>query len=403
MILIRKIIIILLFSFFSVSLFSQDIEKSFYVKATGNDDNSGRNEDTPFKTLHKAFEAVSQSSINKITIIGTLTNESENLRENSIFFIRYPAQKDIYVVGKDNAVLSGVNPKITKSILFVATYNDVCITFENIELSGLKDTNNSSHAIFLGNGNLSLKNCKIINNSSIGNGTGLYISRGKCAIDNTEFKNNKSSEDGGAIFCNSDLSGDCSLSLNNCVFTDNTSEKNGGAIFSNYVGIVSISNSFFKNNSAKENGGTLYTCGDSLNIENSVFENNKATFGGAIFAPQVGIFNFTSCKFVNNKANQGGGIKLSTILGGGRVTISRSDDNTDYRYFNNERFILNNTSFENNIAQYLGGAIFIDKNDNYFDSARCYIPSDEDFSTCNFINNQAGDDVGNDIFNALRN
>lgn len=397
----KKIILVFLVSLVCFSSFSQNNEKSFYVKATGNDDNLGRSEDSPFKTLHKALEAVSQSSINKITIIGTLTNESENLKENSVFFIRYPAEKDIFIVGKNNAVLSGIDPKKNgKSILFVATYNNFCISFENIEFSGLTDEQYGANAIYLGNGKLHLKNCKIINNYSILKGTGLNISSGHCSLDGVEFKNNKSEENGGAIFCSSNLSGKSSLLINNCAFSNNLSEKSGGAIFSNYVGDVSITNTSFVNNSSKENGGALYTCGDSLCIENSVFENNSAIFGGAIFAPQVGIFKFNSCNFIKNKANQGGGIKLSTILGGGRETVIY--DNMDYCNTNNDRFIMNNIIFEKNVAKFLGGAVYIDKNDSYFDSTLCYIPKDEDFNTCKFNSNQAGDEEGNDIFNALK-
>lgn len=123
----KKIILVFLVSLVCFSSFSQNTEKSFYVKATGNDDNLGRSEDSPFKTLHKALEAVSQSSINKITIIGTLTNESENLKENSVFFIRYPAEKDIFIVGKNNAVLSGIDPKKMENLFYLSLHTIIFV------------------------------------------------------------------------------------------------------------------------------------------------------------------------------------------------------------------------------------------------------------------------------------
>jgi hypothetical protein len=49
---------------------------SYYVRADGNDTNAGTNEAAPFKTLAKAVEAAAKTSVKKITVIGTLAENT---------------------------------------------------------------------------------------------------------------------------------------------------------------------------------------------------------------------------------------------------------------------------------------------------------------------------------------
>jgi ABC-type glycerol-3-phosphate transport system substrate-binding protein len=49
---------------------------SYYVRADGNDKNTGTSEDSPFKTLTKALEAAEKTSVKKITVIGTLVDHA---------------------------------------------------------------------------------------------------------------------------------------------------------------------------------------------------------------------------------------------------------------------------------------------------------------------------------------
>ena len=50
---------------------------TYYVRANGNDQNSGLSEDAPFKTLHRAVDAANKRNIKTITVLGTLNEESE--------------------------------------------------------------------------------------------------------------------------------------------------------------------------------------------------------------------------------------------------------------------------------------------------------------------------------------
>ena len=70
---------------------SQAAGASYFVRADGSDSNAGTSEDAPFKTLAKALDAASKTSVKTITVIGTLVGETstEHLRPTSTTVSRY--------------------------------------------------------------------------------------------------------------------------------------------------------------------------------------------------------------------------------------------------------------------------------------------------------------------------
>jgi len=73
---------------------AQSNAASYYVRANGNDSNSGTNETAPFKTLAKAVETASKTNIKKITVIGKLIGQTE---------INNSGSAEILITGKTNA------------------------------------------------------------------------------------------------------------------------------------------------------------------------------------------------------------------------------------------------------------------------------------------------------------
>jgi hypothetical protein len=77
--------------------FGQAAPRSYYVRSDGNDDNNGRSEETAFKTMEKAVEAVKAGIIKRITVIGTITL-------NPSVRIAGAGTDEILITGKEDAV-----------------------------------------------------------------------------------------------------------------------------------------------------------------------------------------------------------------------------------------------------------------------------------------------------------
>jgi hypothetical protein len=76
--------------------FGQTAPRSYYVRADGDDNNNGRSEETPFKTLSKAVEAAKAGLVKTITVIGTISSRDE-------IRILNPGADEILITGKEDA------------------------------------------------------------------------------------------------------------------------------------------------------------------------------------------------------------------------------------------------------------------------------------------------------------
>ena len=75
------------------SIFGQVSVRSYYVCADGDDENNnGRSEDTPVKTINKALEMATAGAVKRITVIGHLTS----------FRARNTGTTEILITGKQN-------------------------------------------------------------------------------------------------------------------------------------------------------------------------------------------------------------------------------------------------------------------------------------------------------------
>lgn len=127
--------------------------KAFYVSASGNDENNGKSEKKPFKTIRKAIRSIEDSRRSKIFVIGTLDAKSEEpvsynddlnkieWDEKYVFDIRYSRKKDIAITGKPNAkdnekaILSGLGA--TQAVVNITGNWNSMVCFGNIEISGI--------------------------------------------------------------------------------------------------------------------------------------------------------------------------------------------------------------------------------------------------------------------------
>ena len=155
----------------------------------------------------------------------------------------------------------------------------------------------------------------------------------------------------------------------NCTFINN-SALNGGAMSGG-----SAVNCTFINNSAFNEGGYYEAYGGAMSGGSAIgctFINNSAfNEGGAMFASSA-----IGCTFINNSAQNGGAISIGTALN--CTFINNSALNGGAMSYNGDdgiSYIVENSTFVGNTADYVGGAI-----DSAIGGA----------SNCNFINNSAG-------------
>jgi len=133
------------------------------------------------------------------------------------------------------------------------------------------------------------------------------------------------------------------LRISDCTFKYNYADSYGGAIFFEDASDVIISDCTFKYNYADSYGGAIHTKNTILKIEDCLFEENYANgYGGALNiagsgddATEVELLNNTFLK--NYTTDRGGALRLVAEKGS---------------------YIANNI-FEYNIAEYMGGAIFV--------------------------------------------
>ena len=268
-------------------------------------------------------------------------------------------------------------------------------------------------------------NSTFIDNSvGDGGGGGVFVSRSNMSLgDNSSFINNSEggSGGGGVVVSGSVVSfGDDSTFINNSVGLGRGGSGGGVSVGANstvsfgdsdfignlavYGGGVSVGwshvsfgDSNFTGNSADYFGGCMSAKESTIDIGGSGdFMNNLARYGGCIFAEtsnltftEATVFSWNSA--INNLFSGGSGDVYDAWYGGAILALgsdltfggshelaynSAGYGGAIYLTLDNKIFLLPNTtvSFENNHAQYRGGALFVE--DNPF----TYCIFDEDLS-----------------------
>lgn len=175
--------------------------------------------------------------------------------------------------------------------------------------------------------NFTLNNGKIINNTTEGDGAGIYMMENKSQEGYDKLGNEapEKTDDIEAI-----LDGVPQMNLYGGSIQENVAQKNGGGAYQE-AGTANINGTLIDQNQAIENGGGLYLGAGNLNIgsEDNQIQNlitkNKAQNGGA-FSVTNGTVNIQNCELSENVAtNLGGGLyvyntetdqKIVTFSGG---------------------------------------------------------------------------------------
>jgi len=248
------------------------LPNTYYVSADGDDNNTGTNLGTSFKTVQRGYSAA--DSGNKVIISGDVIHNSQT-----------QITKNVHFEGISNATLRPNQNRLGTARMFHISAPNLTVSFKDISFLNNKETTVPGAVINMNaNSILNITNSIFDGNSTIGstnNGGAIQFTEGTVTIAQSIFKNNKSNGIGGAIFG----TGTGVFTLSESLFVGNSSTKldsgNGGAISISGDGRTSlITTSTFYNNNAVFQGGALYFSGlnnDSKLRNVTVFENTIET------------------------------------------------------------------------------------------------------------------------------
>ena len=316
---------------------------SYYVRANGNDRNTGISEDMPFKTLARAVTAALSTNVKKITVIGKLdgTTTIKNTVKPTLSAVvdrpvtetvvggqkivsvdmtkpafaqikgsyNEPDPNEILITGKpdasgnEKAVLT--NSRNADNILRIES---AAVRLENIEVSGFASTNPDSRCIRVWTGVLILgKDAKITSNKVIGVHAidgGVIIMR-----DNAEVSNNQSDRGNTGVYLET---GSVMVMLDNTVIKENKAlGYSGGGVAITAGTLIMRGNSAISNNSSANFGGGIIVFDSDGLIEmydNATVTGNNTAVSGGVLLFGVLRMNDTSKITDNTASGNGGGV-----------------------------------------------------------------------------------------------
>jgi predicted outer membrane repeat protein len=346
--------------------------RSYYVRANGDDNNNGRSEDAPFKTLAKAVDAAKAGVIKQVTVLGKIEGARfENTGNDEILitgkldataeekaeitsYIRIGNAKIRFThvsfsrgfsiesgnVTLGAGTLASEQIEIRSSTLAMtddATVSGgiVSASYRNtINMSGNARIINSTQASGVSSGyDLTLTmsdNAEISGNITRDSGGGVWASEPLTLTmsGNARIINNTASENGGGIYARG---GTITLS-DNAHISGNTAGKDGGGIY--YGGTLTINGGEISGNTAKNGGGVFYFSyrpGFKATMTGGTITGNKAEYGAGVYVEKDAAFTFNGGTITGNEAEfVGGGVYAQSgstyTAGGGTVTDNTAGD-----------------------------------------------------------------------------
>lgn len=283
--------------------------------------NGNRNKSKSFTYLEELIEKSDEIKLNQDIVFDY----------NEDYYLRYVIQisKDLIIDGcghtvefnplDDNSkVIDGNN----SSSLFKIIKESTNVTLKNILF---KNCYSNRQSIIENKGNLTIENCKFINNI-ITDKNSLIDNKSLLKIVDCDFANNNSNKrsliknssslkiiNSNFINNNSQAIGSCitnsdELTIKKSAFKSNITKNKAGAIHNESFGCLKLSNVEFEYNSADVDGGVIYNYG-KIHISNSNFINNLSKDdGGVINNRTSGEIKIINSKFIKNQSNSNGGV-----------------------------------------------------------------------------------------------
>ncbi len=281
-----------------------------------------------------------------------------------------------------------------------------------VTLNNVKFINNNEEeegsSIYCFEGVVNVNNALFENNSALTGGT-IYAVKSEVNINDSLFKNNYGGT-GGAIYAvNSEVN------INDSLFKNNDGET-GGAIFT-VNSILGLSNATFTNKNPLT-WSFVYALNTTVLVENSTFANSTSKYATALFSkfsrmiitgskfenlyanvtagaigvktlmklanPDYASLIIQDCIFSNVTSQKDAGAVYADVNGGGEGNDLVLINNTLFEECSSEfagavmqlggRLTLLNSTFQNNMAYYCGGALYLSN-------------VSSEFQGCKFLNN----------------
>jgi hypothetical protein len=300
---------------------AQTAGETYYVSASGNDDNNGLSEAAAFKSLRYAVEQASDSEdIKTVTVIGTLDQASEGSDIEILFFLNNGAlffsnEEPILITGIPNA------PSGRRAVLSAAGTVKECVMtagpfrFEHIEISGSPQwglTVSTNSSVTLGPGSLVRGN----------QGGGVLVGGGETESEN-EFadffrpgvlildggivENNQRNDMGGGIAVLGAFTMKGGSVRNNTVKPRPYTEEIGlgGGIYVNSKELVLIEGGDITGNTAEYGGALAINFGRVTMTGGSISGNTAASTGGGVLVYEGAAFTRQGGAVRDNKAHSG--------------------------------------------------------------------------------------------------
>ena len=266
---------------------SQDTSQA-YISPEGNDDSGDGSEKNPYNSIRHAIDYTSNDS--KIYL-----NEGKYIGENNR---NIQLNKSVTLIGKSK--------------------ESTIVDCESLERLFTMDANSKLTLI-----DLTLKNGNLNANGGL-----IYNNGGEITIKNCLILNCQGYKDGGAIYNNPGI-----LNIENTHFTNNSAYQYGGVIYTN--GQTTIKNSEFTQNflTAREGVGGCIASGGKLSLEGCIFSKNHVAYSAAALL-NLGNATINNCRFEC----------LTTNYTAGAIS-------------NHNYAVINNSYFGYNDVQYYAAAI----------------------------------------------
>jgi hypothetical protein len=370
---------------YTVNVFRVSLGVSeFYVSGTGgspagSDTDGDGTAGLPFATVEKALSLVNGSglpSTDTFTIIvsGTVSPLDSNTSDNmaDISGSNYP---QIVLRGKGTGPDAGVlDAGGNKRVLYITGGNIVTLG-ANLTLKG-GSASSFGGGVYVNNSTFNMTG-GVIEDNTAPSGGGVYVSvtgGGSSAFNmsgNAIIKGNEFSSFGGGVYVNGsgstfNMSGNASIQENE---TTSGSSNGGGVHVSNSTFNMSEDASIHDNKARYGGGVSVYGASSIFDMTGnaSIYDNESSTSGGGVYVSS-GTFGMTGNVSIygNESASYGGGVYISgssslfTMTGSAIIRDNKAlSSNGGGVYVSSGTFTMSGGTIQGNIAETVGGGIFI--------------------------------------------
>lgn len=235
---------------------------AFYVNiATGNNSNSCTTVATPCRNIQEAINKATDGDV--IKVAGGTYLFSTNISPNVVII-----NKNLSLSGGWNSDFSLQNGAST--IDGANTNNGILAISGTVVVDNFivqNSISSNSGAIYIVNGNFTLRKSTLRNNFATSNGAGIFLDNGALNIVNSTISGNTANGSGGGIYASNN--GSASVSIQNSTIAYNTASSGGGISRTN--GTYNITNTIIANNSSSISGPD---CNGTIAIANfNIIEN----------------------------------------------------------------------------------------------------------------------------------